>query len=114
MRTPRHIAINDLPLEQAHGGAGARRMILQKGEDVSPNLEAFANTFLPAGGRFDWHTHGEVDEIMVCLSGHGEIAFESGETYAFGPRDLVYIPKGSSHTISSPDEATEYFFIRIV
>ena len=79
----------------------------------SPHLEAFANTFLPANGRFDWHKHDDVDEIMICLSGKGTIEFESGEKFQFSPRDLVYIPKGSRHTVLSSSTPTEYFFIRI-
>lgn len=113
MSTPQHIRILTLPLEEAHGGAGARRLVLQKGEKVSPNLEAMTNGFLPAGGRFDWHKHEEVDEIMICLAGNGKIEFETGEVYFFGERDLVYIPKGNAHAISSPDVATEFFFFRL-
>lgn len=113
MRAPQRISVNSLPLEQAHGGEGSRRLILKAGENISPNLEAFANTFLPVGGRFGWHKHDEVDEIMVCLSGNGVIEFDTGESFAFGERDLVYIPKGILHTISCPDSPTEYFFIRL-
>jgi len=113
MRAPQRISINSLPLEKAHGGEGSRRLILTAGEDVSPNLEAFANTFLPVDGRFSWHKHDNVDEIMVCLAGHGVIEFETGESFAFGERDLVYIPKGILHTISCSDSPTEYFFIRL-
>jgi mannose-6-phosphate isomerase-like protein (cupin superfamily) len=50
---------------------------------------------------------------MVCLSGTGVIQFDTGDKFSFAERDLVYIPKGVSHTITSPDSATEYFFIRL-
>ena len=113
MKKPQHIQMNSIPLEDAHGGEGSRRLILKAGEDISQNLEAFANTFLPEGGQFGWHGHDELDEIMVCLSGKGVIEFETGEKFNFGERDLVYIPKGVRHTISSPESITEYFFIRI-
>ena len=105
--------MNSLPLENAHGGEGRRRLVLRQNENISPYLEVFANTLLPVGGRFSWHKHDEVDEIMVCLSGNGTIQFETGEKFAFVERDLICIPKGISHTIFSPDNPTEYFFIRL-
>lgn len=113
MTKPRHISISRLPLEPAHGGEGSRRLVLSAGSDVSPHLEAFANTFLPPGGRFTWHKHDHCDEIMVCLSGDGSIEFSSGELFTFGPMDLIYIPKTISHTIICPTASTEFFFIRI-
>lgn len=111
---PLHIAMSQIPLEEAHGGEGSRRIILKRGEGISENIEAFANTFLPNGSKFSWHKHDDLDEIMICLSGSGVIEFETGEKFTYGARDLVYIPKKISHTISAIGSDNEFFFIRVV
>jgi mannose-6-phosphate isomerase-like protein (cupin superfamily) len=113
-RKPYKVAVNSLALEPAHGGEGMRRLILKQSDDISPNIEAFANTFLEPGGQFSWHKHEQHDEIMVCLAGRGSIKFDTGEEFSFGERDTVYIPKGIEHTILSPEVPTEYFFFRVI
>jgi mannose-6-phosphate isomerase-like protein (cupin superfamily) len=113
-RKPLHTSISALPLEAAHGGKGLRRLVLQQGCGISPNIEAFSDTFLPKGGAFSWHSHNDNDEILVCLFGSGTIEFSSGTGFNFNERELVYIPKGLEHTISSPSGETEYFFMRIL
>lgn len=52
---------------------------------------------LAAGGATPPHSH-ECEEIVMCLSGRGEVHL-AGEVHAFGPQQTVLLPAGVVHQI---------------
>lgn len=87
--------INDIPLEEAHGGSGARQVL------VKP------------GGVFDWHFHQDTDEIFIVLKGEGKYFCEEEITeYKVG--DIMITPANLKHKIEAlGEEESEYYFIRV-
>jgi quercetin dioxygenase-like cupin family protein len=105
---------SDVPKEAAHGGSGARRLYLQKGELKNQNLEAMTHGYLPAGKVFDWHDHDGVEEIMFVLKGEGLVSDEDGN-YSYKPGDMFVFPPNTQHKISNPtDEEHEMIYLRII
>ncbi len=114
MRTPFKKHLNDIPIEEAHGGSGKRQMILSNEDPVSTQLQAMTKGFLPAEGVFEWHGHEGVDEFFLVLAGEGVIEFEDGKKITYKQDDLIYIPSGSTHKITNTGRETgEFFFIRL-
>ena len=103
----------DIPKEQAHGGAGARKVYASPEQVKSTHFEMMTHGYLPAGGTFDWHDHPDVEEIMVVLTGQGTVHDEDGE-YPYAPGDVFVFPANVQHKIHNPSgEEHEMIFVRV-
>ena len=54
---------------------------------------------LDAGTTFQMHNHGDSDEVLVVISGSAVSTTDSGRTQIAGPRGVIKIPSGISHTV---------------
>lgn len=61
----------------------------------------------PAGSGVPLHTNDQVDVMMVCLSGTGEVVVD-GQAFALGVGAALLIPKGSARGIASTSSAFRY------
>ncbi len=105
--------INDIPVEEAHGGSGTRQVLVKPEHVASPYLEAIVKTKLESGKIFDWHFHQDTDEIFIVLKGEGKYYCEDKVTdYKEG--DVMITPANLKHKIEAGGKATsEYYFIRV-
>jgi quercetin dioxygenase-like cupin family protein len=114
MKKPFIKSLSEIPVEQAHGGAGSRQLLLSINDPISKNLEAMTKGFLKAGGSFDWHTHKDIDEFFLVIKGSGLVVFKDGNELKYKPGDLVYIPSGIEHKIEAAGkEDNEFYFVRL-
>ena len=68
--------------------------------------------YLPAGSKFAWHSHENINEIMLVLKGTGIVKDQDGE-YPYAPSDLIIFPKNIEHEIENlTTEENEYIFVR--
>lgn len=99
--------------EDAHGGSGARIVYANKDHLQSLHFDAMTHGFLPAGQTFDWHQHVDIEEIMVVLTGTGEVHDADG-VYEYAPGDVFVYPANVQHKIHNPTEYEhEMIFVRI-
>ncbi len=104
---------SDIQKEEAHGGAGARRVYANKGHVKAASFEAMTHGYLPAGKSFDWHEHVDTEEIVVIVKGSGIIADKDGE-YDYAPGDVFIFPANIQHkVINNSDEDHEMIFVRV-
>lgn len=114
MRKPFKKNLNEIPVEQAHGGSGKRQLILSKEDDVSSQFQAMTKGFLASGAKFDRHSHGEIDEFFWVVQGSGTISFEDMDSMEYWTGDIIYIPANLEHTIEAHgDEESQYYFVRL-
>lgn len=105
--------LQDIPLEEAHGGSGSRRLYIDKGQTASNNIEAMTHGYLNAGKAFDWHDHPGVEEVMYVLKGSGTVEDRDG-SYDYAVGDLFIFPPDTEHRIENTGDAqSEYVFFRI-
>ncbi len=103
----------NVPLEPAHGGEGTRQMLLSTGEISNPDFSAFTHGYLPAGGKYSWHSHEHIDEMVFVLKGSGFVRDRDGE-YPFIEGDFFAFPENIEHEIENTgDQAGEYVCVRI-
>lgn len=60
----------DIVKEKAHGGSGARKVLVSAEYGAVANLEAVTRGWLPSGNKFDWHSHDGVQEVMIVVDGN--------------------------------------------
>ncbi len=114
MRKPFKKTLEDIPKEEAHGGSGARQLILSESDEVSPYFQAMTKGFLAPGGIFDWHSHDGIDEFFLVIQGEGVIRFQNGAEMSYQPNDVIYIPANHEHQIENTGkEENQFFFIRL-
>lgn len=89
----------DITKEQAHGGSGARKVYASPDHLKSTHFEMMTHGYLPAGKTFDWHQHDNTEEIMVVVSGKGEVHDEDG-VYEYAPGDVFCLP--GQHPAQNP------------
>ena len=105
--------INNVPIEQAHGGSGSRQLLVTQDKLTSPYFEAFTKGFLEAGKTFDWHQHTDIDEIYIVLKGNGKFYCEN-EIVDYNVGDIITVPANTQHKIEAlGNETNEYYFFRI-
>lgn len=103
----------DIAKEEAHGGSGARKVYASPNHLKSTHFEMMTHGYLPAGKTFDWHEHENTEEIMVVVSGKGEVHDEDG-VYEYAPGDVFVFPTNTQHKIHNPtDEEHEMIFVRV-
>lgn len=105
--------LSDIAIEDAHGGSGARQMLLDNEVVASKNWEAVTKGFLPKGAMFDWHKHDDSDEIFIVTKGTGMFFCDQRQTnYQAG--DIITVKANIMHKIENTgDDTTEGFFIRV-
>ena len=103
----------DMPLEDAHGGTGQRKVYAGPQHVKAEHFEMMTRGYLPGGQTFDWHNHKATEEIMVVVTGNGEVHDEDG-VYEYGPGDVFVFPSDIQHKIHNPtDYQHEMIFVRI-
>ncbi len=104
---------SQVPMEPAHGGEGTRQMYLSAGEISNPDFQAFTHGFLPAHGKYSWHAHDGIDEMVLVLKGNGIVRDRDGK-YPFTEGDFFVFPANVEHEIENTgDQEGEYVFVRI-
>lgn len=103
----------DIAKEEAHGGSGARKVYASPDHLKSTHFKMMTHGYLPAGKTFDWHQHDNTEEIMVVVSGKGEVHDEDG-VYEYAPGDVFVFPANTQHKIHNPtDKEHEMIFVRV-
>jgi len=114
MREPLKKILSEIPREEAHGGSGARQMILSDKDPVSTQFQAMTKGYLAPKGIFDWHSHEGVDEFFLVIQGTGIIRFQNGPEMNYQPNELIYIPADQVHQIENTgNEENQFFFVRL-
>lgn len=104
---------SDIKKEVAHGGGGSRKVYAASQHLKSAGFEAMPHGWIPAGKMYDWHDHAGIEEIMVVLSGKGEVHDEDG-VYAYAPGDVFIFPADTQHKIYNPtSNEHEMIFVRV-
>jgi quercetin dioxygenase-like cupin family protein len=102
-----------VPREDAHSGEGGRRLYVDKGELSNKDFEAMTCGYLPAGSKFSWHKHEDVEEVMLVLKGDGFVRDKGGE-YSYNSGDLFIFPSNEDHEIeNTSDYENEFVFVRV-
>ena len=106
--------VSEIPMEIAHGGTGARQVLLSQNDAISKNLEALTKGFLKPGNIYDWHLHIGVDEFCVVIQGEGKIEYEDGTIFQYKADDIIYNPENLKHKITAQGtQESSYYFVRI-
>lgn len=111
------LSIQAIPVEEAHGGSGARQMLVKPEHVATQFLEAVTKGYLKSGGMFDWHNHPDTDEIFIVTQGEGEYHYRQDdvdEKYEYKAGDVIIAPADQFHKIvARGKEETQGFFIRV-
>lgn len=111
-RKPFKKNISEIPVEEAHGGSGKKKLILSKADQISNQLHAMTKGFLLKNGCFDWHDHDDIDEFFLVIKGTGIVEFEDGTTMEYKTEDIIYMPSNIKHKMTAKEDS-EFYFIRI-
>lgn len=109
--------LSEIPIEEAHGGSGARQMLIRPEYLTTPFLEAITKGYLKSGKMFDWHNHTDTDEIFIVTQGKGKFYYRKDESESFfeyKPDDVLIAPANLFHKIvAEGEEETQGFFFRV-
>lgn len=85
---------------------------LLKGKHAPP-FKAVLSCALAEGGRVGRHAQEAFDEIVVGLSGYGEVRVD-GKAQAFGPGAIAYLPLGATLELinEAQDKPLRYLIIK--
>ena len=101
----------DIQKEEAHGGRGSRKLYI--GDNEFGKIQGMTYGWLPAGNKYEWHNHENIDEIMYVIRGTGIVKDEEGE-YSYQAGDVFMYPANIFHEIyNNGDIESEYVFVRI-
>ena len=105
--------IKEIPIEEAHGGSGARQVLVKPEHVTSQYLEAITKGFLKVGDVFDWHSHQDTDEIFIVIKGKGKYYCEDDVT-EYQEGNVMITPANLKHKIEAlGNEDSEFYFIRV-
>lgn len=118
MKTFTRIHLSEIPIEEAHGGTGARQMLIKPEYLTTPFLNAITKGYLNVGKMFDWHNHTDIDEIFIVTQGEGEYFYKNKDneekSFAYKAGEVIIAPANLFHKIvATGDEQTQGFFFRI-
>ncbi|MEI7689856.1 MAG: cupin domain-containing protein [Candidatus Saccharibacteria bacterium] len=103
----------DIQKEEAHGGAGSRRLYIDQAQTPSGKIQGVTHGWMPAGKSYDWHSHEGIEEIMYVIKGEGIVADRDGE-YTYEPGTVCVFPSDVEHMIkNTSDTENEFVFVRI-
>lgn len=104
---------NTILLEQAHGGAGSRKLYIDDKQSPSGRVQGMTHGWLPAGKSFDWHDHTDIEEIMYVLKGSGTVEDRDG-SYRYEEGTMCVFPANTEHRIvNDSDDEHEFIFLRL-
>lgn len=103
--------LSEIPIEEAHGGSGARQTLVRSEHLTTPYLEAITKGFLKSGKVFDWHNHKDTDEITIVIKGEGKFYVEK-EITDYKEGNVFVVPADIMHKIEATSD-TEFYFIRV-
>ena len=107
------LKLRDVPVEEAHGGSGARQMLVKPESVSSKHWDAVTKGFLKSGSCFDWHSHQDIDEVFIVLQGKGLYHCE-GETVTYEEGDVFITHGNVEHKIEAQGpEESQFYFIRV-
>ncbi len=88
-------------------------MYVAPGEIAAETWQAMTYGYLPAGQVFDWHSHENIEEVMLVLKVQERSAIATVLTpYAEG--DLFRFPADVEHRIDNlSDFENEFVFVRV-
>jgi len=95
---------DDIIAEAAHGGAGPRQLIFSNPDIPDSKLEAVTIGKLPAKGVIEPHTHKNIDELMIVVSGHAQVT-AAGKKTTVGAGHFALFPSGVKHKIANTERA---------
>jgi mannose-6-phosphate isomerase-like protein (cupin superfamily) len=103
----------DVALEEAHGGAGSRRLYIDDRQTPSERVQGMTQGWLPPNGVFDWHDHINIEEVMFVIKGTGTVEDEQ-RSYTYETGTVAIFPEGVRHKITNTsNDVNEFVFIRI-
>ena len=70
-------------------------------EEIGAKTAAAGTVEIPSGKATPMHTR-TIDELIVMLSGTGDVVTREGDTYTMNAGDCVWIPAGVEHCHSNP------------
>jgi len=109
--------LQEIPIEQAHGGTGSRQVLIQQQYLSTPHLEAITKGYLPVGNMFDWHNHIDTDEVFIVTQGQGKFYYrqkDEEQSFDYGKDDVIIAPANLFHKIvAEGNEETQGFFFRV-
>lgn len=89
------VAATDRPMKSLPG----RNMRWLAGRSLGARSTAALENVLPEGGFVPSHHH-DVEEVLVCVEGDGEICV-AGDTFQFQAGDTIIVPAKSMHGFSN-------------
>ncbi len=109
--------LHEIPVEEAHGGSGARQMLIKPEYLTTQHLEAITKGYLQSGKMFDWHNHSDTDEVFIVTQGQGKFFYRQGEeerSFQYAVEDIIIAPANLFHKIVAEGEKeTQGFFFRV-
>ena len=104
-------AKNSVSREDAHGGAGGRKLFVS--EDEIKNFHGQTYGYLPAGKKFALHSHEGLNETMLVIKGRGIVRDSDGE-YSYEDGDFFVFPNNVVHEIENlSNYENEMVFVRV-
>jgi len=56
---------------------------------------------LPPDSSVGWHSTERYEEVVVVLSGAGQLTFRGGKVLPLGPRTVAYTPPATEHNVTN-------------
>ena len=95
--------LNSLPGEPLSHDAGIIKQVIIR-KDVIPHLTQLAQARIPPGTRLTPHTHSDMHEVFIVISGRGRLHCD-GAALDITPGNCVQIEPGEVHAFEN--EGTE-------
>jgi mannose-6-phosphate isomerase-like protein (cupin superfamily) len=101
--------------ETMHGSAsqsGVKLSYLAQGELANVDFSAFTRGLLPGNCAYDWHTHQNIEEVMLVIGGIGVVEDRDG-SYPCKEGDVFVFPANIEHRIESTSNPLDMIFFRM-
>ncbi|MHC9543457.1 MAG: cupin domain-containing protein [Vulcanimicrobiota bacterium] len=96
-----------LPEEISHGGTAQKRVLIRKGDALSP-LIFLNDAYIAKGSQVPAHVHDDMEEIFYVQEGEGFIILD-GKKEKISSGDCMIVPPGQSHSlVNERDEALHF------
>ena len=108
-----HIPFVPAAHEDPNEPGAVKRVMAQKADFIDGRLQMINWAKLPANKSFRQHYHQDMQEVFVIVRGRASMEID-GETAKLGPGDLVIVPAGSVHSMTTlGNQDVEYLVIGI-
>jgi len=99
-----------IPFKKQFSKDGEKYFELLNGENAS-KMRSGCVTLKP-GEQIGEHSTGNYEEMLVVLSGEGQLQNEKSETMIIGGGDIAYNPPGTMHNvINTGSNELKYIFV---